>query len=192
MSAIENLKNYVIGKTYNKSFVHHEWYYEHHLKIVEQLCIELGNHYPKANKEVMEIMVRMHDYDKICDIWHQHRDSEYSKVLKRHWYNDEIINQTLEYVDLMEKKNEIDISQSPIEVQIISSADGASHFIWPFMYIHWKEKQHKEISELMEDNIKKAIKDRTRKITLPEAKKFIEPRYQLLMEQMWQIPATFL
>gem|GEM_PF-5562281 len=52
------------------------------------------------------------------------------------------------------------------------------------MYIHWKEKQHKEISELMEDNIKKAIKDRTRKITLPEAKKFIEPRYQLLMEQM--------
>ncbi len=192
MSSIEKLKNHVIEKTRNKDFIHHERFYEYHLKFVEQLCFELCNYYPEANKEIVEIMVRIHDYDKICDIWHEHRDSEYSKVLKYHWYNNEITTQTLEYIDLMEKKNDIDISQTPIEVQIISSADGASHFIWPFMHIHRKEKQQKEISELMEDNIKKAKKDRTKKITLPEAKKFVEPRYQLLMEQMWQIPEKFL
>jgi len=83
----------------------------------------------------------------------------------------------------MEKKNEIDISQTPIEVQIISSADGASHFVGPFMRIHRKDKHHKEIHELMQDDIKKATKDRTRKITLPEVKKFIKPRYELFIEQ---------
>lgn len=52
------------------------------------------------------------------------------------------------------------------------------------MYIYRWENNHKSISDLQEDNRQKAIKDRNRKITLPEIKKLIEPKYKALLEQM--------
>ncbi len=116
----------------------------------------------------------------------------YHLILQEYGFEESFVSITIGYIDLMERNNDIDISQTPIEVQIISSVDWASHFIWPFMYIHRWENNHKNISDLQEDNRKKAIKDRTRKITIPEIKKFIEPKYKALLEQMWEMPECFI
>lgn len=77
----------------------------------------------------------------------------------------------------------IDLHNSPIEVQIVSSADACSHFIGPFFNMRRHENPEKNYRDLMQDNIRKAMKDWDRKIVLDFVKEKIEPRFKFLLEQ---------
>jgi hypothetical protein len=86
-------------------------------------------------------------------------------------------------LEIMDQKMKIDISKTAIEIQIISSADGCSHFIGPFLNLWWYENPSKDYKELMEDNIYKINKDWNNKIVLPEARKAFQDRYKFHMEK---------
>lgn len=47
------------------SFIHHEWFVEHHLQIVESLANELCDLYPNADRHIVFAMVWLHDFCKI-------------------------------------------------------------------------------------------------------------------------------
>lgn len=106
---IKKLKEHVIEKTKDHNFIHHEWYYEYHLKIVEQLINELCDVYSHANKDIVQVMVWLHDYDKICNITKEKRDEVYKNILEDLTFEEDFIIKTIEYIDLMESKNDIDI-----------------------------------------------------------------------------------
>jgi hypothetical protein len=84
---------------------------------------------------------------------------------------------------LIEKKMEIDLSTAPIEVQIVSSCDAASHYIGPFMTIDWRENSQLAIDELFDRGAKKMKKDFERRVTLPEVREFLEKRRGVYEEQ---------
>lgn len=191
---IEAFKNIVIESSSNPDFIHHAWFVEYHLNIVERIAKELLQHYPEANSSLVRILVWLHDYGKSVDFSNQYITTltEGRKQLKKLDFDNDFIDTIIEYMDIMDKKLELDITKAPIEVQIVSSADGCSHFIGPFMQLWWWENAHKDYKELMDDNKAKAIKDWTRKIVLPEARNMIGPRYTFILEQSGDLPDKFL
>ena len=62
---IEAWKAHVREVSANPGFVHHEWFVRWHLEIVERIAFELCEKYPAADKELVEVMVWLHDYGKI-------------------------------------------------------------------------------------------------------------------------------
>lgn len=62
---IEAWKEHVREVSANPGFVHHEWFVRWHLEIVERIAFELCEKYPAADKELVEVMVWLHDYGKI-------------------------------------------------------------------------------------------------------------------------------
>lgn len=195
---IEQFKNHVIEVSANPDFVHHKWFVKWHLEIVDRLAKELLGFYPDADKDLVEVMVWLHDYGKILDF-----DNSYQTTLAagkqkllETGFSEQFAQKAVDYIDILDKKLEIDLNQAPIEVKIVSSADACSHMVGPFMYIVWNEATDKTfvgrtLDELLEAGIKKADKDWTRKIVLPEARKAFETRYKLLKEQNGILPETF-
>ena len=95
--------------------------------------------------------------------------------------------------ETLDKKMELDLHHVPIEVQIVSSADGCSHMIGPFLNIFWHEATDatftgKTFERLMDLNRRKIDKDWTRKIVLPEARAAFEQRYTFLRQQAGELP----
>ena len=187
-------KEHVKQASQNPAFVHHEWFVKWHLEIVDKIAGELMVHYPQADKVMVEVMVWLHDYGKILDF-----DNQYAvtltagrEKLTRLGFPPLFVDMAIKNIETLDKKMELDISQAPLEVQIVSSADGLSHLIGPFMHVWWQENYAKPFTELMEDNKKKALKDMTRKIVLPEARAAAEPRYLYLLEQSGDIPDKIL
>src|SRR5688572_16735010 len=130
---IKKLKSEVIKAASNPEFMHYKWYVKWHLEIVENLALELCDSYPSINKDMVLILVWLHDYGKIID-----RSNEYEAtithgkpLLEGIGFEKEFINQVIEYINIFESKMENDLSNAPLEVQIVSSADAASHMIGP-------------------------------------------------------------
>lgn len=190
---IQKLKNIIIEKSKDKSFLHNDWFVDYHLSIVEKIALELCGIYKEADKNLVLVLVWIHDYGKILDMKNQHDLNYKSKeLLVGIGFDEDFIEKAMDYLDLMERKMEIDLKQAPIEVKIVSSADGASHFVGPFMHIYWKEYNNKNIAELLDDNIKKINKDWDNKIVLPEIKEKFLDRYLILKEQSGTLPEKFL
>lgn len=189
----QNLKNIVIEKSKDKSFLHNDWFIDWHLNIVEKIALELCGIYKEADKNIVLVLVWIHDYGKILDRDNQHNLNHKAKeLLLELGFDNEFVDKVMNYLELMEKKLEIDLGQAPIEVKIVSSADGASHFVGPFMNIYWKEFSHKSINDLLSDNMHKINKDWERKIVLPEIKEKFLNRYLFLKEQAGFLPEKFL
>ncbi|HVS58699.1 MAG TPA: HD domain-containing protein [Candidatus Saccharimonadales bacterium] len=179
----------------NPDFVHHKWFVEWHLELVERIAKELLVHYAEADKELVEVMVWLHDYGKIIDFDHQYDrkllDIGRDKLLEL-GFADGFANKAADYIEWMDKKLEVDLRQAPIEIQVVSSADGCSHLVGPFMQLWWYENANKPFDELMADNKRKAQKDWNHKIVLPEARAAFEPRFNHMMEQSGELPEKFL
>ncbi len=196
---IEAFKQHVREASANPEFPHHKWFVKWHLEIVERIALELCDHYPDADRDLVEVMAWLHDYGKILDYDHEYERTQTDgpKILAQLGFSTDFAAKAAHYIDTLDKKLEVDLHEAPIEVQIVSSADGCSHMVGPFLCIFWHEATDKTFTgktfeELMELNRRKVEKDWERKIVLPEARKAFEPRYTFLCEQSGELPAKFL
>lgn len=191
-------KNHVIEASSNPAFLHHKWFVKWHLEVVEKISLELCDYYPDANRDLVHLMAWLHDYGKILDF-----DNEYSKTLTAGreklvelGFSSDTTDKAIGYIEILDKKLEIDLHEAPIEVQIVSSADGCSHMTGPFLEIFWNEATDatfagKTFEELMALNLAKVEKDWKHKIVLPEARRAFESRYQFHKQQAGQLPDKY-
>ena len=191
---IEKFKALTLKNFSRKDFQYHEWMGQYHLKIVERIALELCDVYPQADKELVQTLVWFHDFGKPLDEQNEKATtlSEGSKAMKECGFPDEFIQKVVQYWLLMEQKNEIDIRTTPVEVQIISSSDGASHFVGMF-YPHYFRDDPEESVALIQSRLKEKIEqDWNRKIVLPEVKKAFEVRYKRALEMLGEFPEKFI
>lgn len=74
-------------------------------------------------------------------------------------FSDDFVRHAVEHARTLDAYVELDLTEAALEVQIVSSADGCSHFIGPFLQLWWWEHPEKPFEELMADNRRKIIKD---------------------------------
>jgi len=178
----------------NPEFIHRQWFVKYHLEIVEKIAKELLGFYPAVDKNLVEVLVWLHDYGKILDFDHQDEAvlTAGRQKLTELGLKEEFVDRVIKYAELMDKSTEIDLGQAPVEVQIVSSADGCAHMVGPFMSIWWQENSNKSVESLMADTRRKLDKDWNRKITLPEARKAFEQRYNFILEQSGNFSDNYL
>lgn len=195
---IEAFKSHVREISAKPEFLHHQWFTKWHLEVVERLSLELCDYYPEADRELVEVMVWLHDYGKIIDF-----DNEYMMTqiagrerLMELGFPAEFTAKAITMIDTLDKKLVIDLRQAPIEVQIVSSADGCSHMAGPFYKIFWDNAIDKTFSSRTLDarsqgDLAKIEKDWTRKIVLPEARAAFQKYYEVMLVQCGQFPEKF-
>lgn len=186
-------KNIVIENFSRKDFTYHEWMVEYHLNIVEKIAMELCDIYTDADRDIVQALVWFHDFGKPIDEENERTITllEGPKVMLACGYTQEFVDRVVECWQLMEKKNEIDIRTTPIETQIVSSADGASHFTGVFYPSYFNENG--DDFAITQKHLKEKIeKDWNRKIVLPEVQKAFESRYIRAKEMLGNFPDKFL
>jgi hypothetical protein len=196
---IDAFKAHVREASANPEFMHHKWFVKWHLEIVERIAFELLEKYPEADRDLVEVMVWLHDYGKILDFANEYETTQIEglKFLTKLGFSEDFAQKAVGYIGILDKKLEVDLHEAPIEIQIVSSADGCSHMVGPFLYIFWNEKSDttfadKNYVEMMELNLGKLHKDWKYKIVLPEARAAFEPRYRHILETSGQLPEKFL
>jgi hypothetical protein len=178
---VERIKRNVIQIAEDPIFIHHLWYVTHHLTIVESISLELCDRYPNADVDLVLLLVWMHDYEKITrQVSPESKISE-QDFLTQFGISSERIQQVLNSIEIIDRKNPEELCTAPIEIQILSSADGASHLVGSFFSIYWWENPTLSIEELRSRNLKKLTTDWERKIVLPEVKKAFESQYLHLL-----------
>jgi len=198
---IDTFKAHVREASANPAFNHHVWFVKWHLEIVERIALELSEYYPEADRDLLEVMAWLHDYGKILDYDNPKQKqltlSEGRKKLLELGFAPDFVERAIANIDLLDQHMTIDIAQTPIEAQIISSADGCSHLTGIFMPVFWNFEtdatfKDRTYTELMAGNAKKARKDWERKILLPEARRAFGWRYRAILEQSGDLPEKFL
>lgn len=174
---LTDLKKRVTQKSSDPRFKHNAWFVTYHLEIVEAIAIELCDKYPSADKNYILTLVWLHDFEKIIDFDNQYNTELIAskELMKEVGYDQGFIDRMYDDLNMYNAKNNLHLA--PIEIQIVSSADAASHFIGPFAELYWYENPDKSIQQLQSDNIKKLTTDWDLKITLPEVKEASYDRY---------------
>lgn len=191
---LKNLKHKVTSVSGNPNFIHHKWFVKYHLEILEKIALELCDKYKDADRNLVLILVWVHDYGKILGIKDDLETiiKETNNLMAELGFDEDITNKTLDYLKVFESKMSVDLKTAPIEVKIVSSADGASHMIGPFYALWWYENAGKGVEELMDGNRHKAKKDWERKIVLPEVKETFKERNKFVLESSGVFPEKYL
>ena len=191
---VTTFKTHVINKAQNESFIHHKWFVKYHLEIAEQVALELLEFYPQADRTIVRVLIWLHDYGKIIDRSREHELTapEGKRILTEIGFAPDFIDRVIDYAITLDSHSKMDLTTAPIEVQIVSSADGCSHFIGPFYALWFWENPDRPFEELMEDKQRKIATDWTRKIVLPEAKAAFAGRYQHDLGQAGVFPERFI
>lgn len=191
---IDAFKQHVREAAANPEFVHHRWFVQWHLEIVDRIALELLGYYPEADPELVEVMVWLHDYGKILDFDNQYEMtlSAGKEKLTELGFEPAFVQRAVENIATLDRKMTEALESAPIEVQIVSSADGCSHMVGPFMSLWWYENSGKTHEELLADTEAKLKKDWERKIVLPEARAAFEQRHKVISEQSGNLPEKFL
>lgn len=176
---LEKIKSAVILAASSPDFFHNDWYVEHHLQVVAKLVNELCDLYPEANRELALMIGWMHDYGKIIDRDNQYQYLSSQSLLAELGIESGLAELIIESIKKLDSKT--DLENASIEVQIVSSADGASHLVGPFQFIYWSEFHDRGISQLMSDSRKKLQTDWSSKITLPEVRAAFQSRHDSMM-----------
>ncbi len=191
---INSFIEHVTDASGNPNFIHHKWFVEYHLKIVEKIAFELCDIYDDADRDFVQLLVWLHDYGKILDF-----DNQYEKTLSagrdtllKMGFTQKTTDNAITAIETIDRKDWDELSASSIEIKIVSSADAASHHTGPFMALWWYENANKDFRELMADNIKKSDKDWNRKMVLPEAREFFEKRRDFILELNGHLPDSYI
>ncbi|MES2409351.1 MAG: hypothetical protein V4509_03565 [Patescibacteria group bacterium] len=193
---IEKLKDFIIKASSDEGFVHHIWFVGRHLNIVEKIALEICEKYPGVDIDLVRGMVWIHDYPKMVDRERQH-DLPFAEeiirpLLKSLEFDTLYIDRLIGHHNIFESKMTTDLSLAPIEVRIVSSADGASHMFANFFSIYWKENAEKDLNYLSQSNGRKIRKDWERKIVIQEVKEALRARYEILSDQEFYLKDRFL
>lgn len=191
---LNKFKEVVIENSKNEDFEFREWFIADHLIIVEKIAMELCDIYKEADRDVVTALVWFHDFGKPISIKNERELTKEKGIdaLKNIGFSQDFIDKVYKYWERMEMKKEIDISKEPIEVQIVSTADGASHFVGQF-YAGFFSDEPKEGIEWVREEIRKKIQvDWERKIVLPEVKKVFKNRYLNALELLGEYPEKFI
>jgi len=185
------LRDEVIARTNDPTFLHHDWYVDQHLTVVVRIARELLAHHPEADSATVEALAWLHDIGKVLHPPDVDRSpAEAARLLSVHGFDVGFADRVAEYVRILDAKTALDTA--PVEVQIVSSADGCAPLVGPFMAIYWRDNPNLTVAALMAENRRKATVSWQRKIVLPEARAAFADRFQLLMEQTGQLPDRFL
>ncbi len=178
----------------NPNFIHHQWFVRFHLEIVEKIALEACELYPEADKNFVRLLCWLHDYGKIIDFDNQYDVTlaKGAKKLKEIGFDDEVITKAIGSMKIIDAKVFDAIKNASIEVQIISSADAASHHVGPFFTLWWYENPDRSVEQLQADNIAKSDKDWNRKMVLPEIREAFAKRRTLLEEHSGKLPDKYL
>ncbi|QQS18891.1 HD domain-containing protein [Candidatus Saccharibacteria bacterium] len=182
---IEAWKGHVREVSSRSDFVHHEWFVRWHLEIVERIAMELCEKYPSADRDLVEVMVWLHDYGKALDFENQYEVTLSAGMAKltEMGFTQDFVERAISGIETMDKKMELGLREASLEVQIVASADGCSHMVGPFLSLYWREHPELSTEDLMAATRAKLDKDWSRKITLPEARAAFADRYKHLFEQ---------
>ncbi len=189
---LDKLKSAVTERSADKNFVHHKWFVEYHLEIVEKIALELCEKYPDAKTFKVLTLAWLHDYEKIIDFDNQYNtELEATKELMRSLrFEENFIEQMSTDLNIYNAKD--NLSAAPIEIQIVSSSDAASHSIGPFMCLYWYENPEFSVEQLMEANIRKITVDWEKKITLPEVKEAFMKYRDFNLQVAGKLPEKYL
>ena len=180
---ITKLKLEIMRLAGDPNFIHHKWFIKYHIEIVEKIALELCDLYPEVDHSLILTIIWMHDYGRFFDRENRHQETldKAPTLLASLGFTDKFSNQVIEYIKIMD--NKAVIASSPIEVQIVSSADAASHLMSPFYSIYFYENPNVELEDILESNVRKLHRDWEKKFILPELRKKLEPRHKFLLEQ---------
>jgi putative nucleotidyltransferase with HDIG domain len=155
--------------------------YKDHILLVRDFALKLAKIY-KADEEVVELASLLHDisYIETADhSIHEITGAERAKELLK----DKISNEKLELISkcIRHHRGSKDYKRESIEEQIVACADAMSHITNCLNFMH-PTLGEKQMS--LEDS-KKWIKNKVsrgwKKITLPEARKMVEKKYNAIM-----------
>jgi hypothetical protein len=178
---IDRVRSKITEMAQDAAFKHHQWYVKHHLLIVEQICLELCNIYPDADRNIVLLLVWMHDYGKITQQSPAAARGNGIKFLVDCGVSPDLAQTIINSIEIIDRKDVNELMTATIEIQILSSADGAAHMVGPFFSIYWWENSDRTIEELQASNWKKLQTDWERKIVLPEVKRAFASRYHDLL-----------
>ena len=140
------------------SFIHHEWYIEHHLDYVKAIAHALKPRAQPDEKEIINDMVWMHDYPKMMgdkdnfelvrNLVSKHKGKTYADKL-------------VQYIDDMERIKSPDWNgQTTMYGAVMSTADALAHYYGPFWQIYMDENPDTPLAELKRSNAEKLEKDK--------------------------------
>jgi hypothetical protein len=191
---LNKFKQIVIENCENPNFEYREWFINDHLIIVEKIAMELCDIYKETDRDVVFALVWFHDFGKSIS-----REKEYeitkvkgAEAMRSVGLSEDFINKVIKFWERMEMKNEINLSQESIETQIISSADGASHFVGQFYPGYFSDEPKEGIKWVREELRKKIEIDWEKKIVLPEVKIAFKDRYLKALEILGEYPGKFI